>query len=120
MLLVFSLTKNSHGYDIAKQHSSRFSFISPVWFNLQPAKTKAKFKLSGGHDVDLGWMKEVREKGGLNPPKIVPRFSASEFQQADYSNLLTNPATGKAVAQLIAAEVRSGLRSLLFPWKTEI
>jgi len=100
-----------------------------VWFNIQPTKGyslafcalqflqdnllffssvsgKSKFKISGGHDVDASWVQEVRKNGGINPPKIVPRFSADGFQQQDFASLATNPVTSKNVAKLIAAEIK--------------
>jgi len=94
--LVYVTPWNSHGYDVAKTHASKFTFISPVWFNIQPTKGgKSKFKISGGHDVDASWVQEVRKNGGINPPKIVPRFSADGFQQQDFASLATNPVTSK-------------------------
>ena len=132
----FSFVADSHGYDIAKWHAAKFTYVSPVWFNIQPNKgfalllrlppiplqclsmipfssffrgktSSTKFKISGGHDADAGWIKEVQAAGGATPPKIVPRFSADGWQQSDYSNLISNPAVSKALANMVVAEVKS-------------
>lgn len=56
--------------------------------------------------MDAGWVQEVRKNGGTTPPKIVPRFSADGFQQQDYNALITNSVTSKAVAKLVAGEIK--------------
>ncbi|XP_067624959.1 chitinase domain-containing protein 1 [Eurosta solidaginis] len=81
---------NSHGYDVAKWFAQKFDIISPVWFQI--VKKGEEYKLSGSHDVDANWMREVRVKGKGNSGttvKIYPRFVFDKFTERDFSLLLT-------------------------------
>ncbi|KAK7091702.1 chitinase domain-containing protein 1-like [Littorina saxatilis] len=71
---------NNHGYDVAKMFGAKFSHISPVWLQ---AKRKAggAYVIEGGHDIDKGWMKDVRKSGSVN---IVPRILFDGWNSADY------------------------------------
>ena len=42
--------RNNHGYDIAKQLNAKFTYISPVWYQLVPSSEGPT--LRGNHDVD--------------------------------------------------------------------
>ncbi|XP_062597391.1 chitinase domain-containing protein 1-like, partial [Saccostrea cucullata] len=44
---------NSHGYDIAKTFSRKFSFVSPVWLQIKRRKG-GTFYIQGDHDIDQG------------------------------------------------------------------
>ena len=35
--------------------------ISPVWYQIRADEAGAGFKLTGGHDVDQGWIAKLRE-----------------------------------------------------------
>lgn len=50
---------NNHGYDVAKIWGTKFDIISPVWLQVvrQP---NGVYKINGEHDVDSGWIKDVR------------------------------------------------------------
>lgn len=62
---------NGHGYDIAKLFSSKFTMISPVWFQLLPNSNDG-IAMVGHHDIDAKWLNSVRQ---LNKKiKIVPRI----------------------------------------------
>lgn len=61
---------NGRGYDLAKCHASKFTHISPVWYQLSLEYNK-KVYLSGAHDVDESWLQDLRDAS--KPPKIVPR-----------------------------------------------
>lgn len=54
---------NSHGYDVAKVFAKKFDIISPVWFQI--VKQNDEYQLVGTHDIDAGWLKEVRRKSGV-------------------------------------------------------
>jgi chitinase domain-containing protein 1 len=60
---------NSHGYDIAKNFGGKFSLVSPVWLQVTVSSNE-DYLIGGAHDVDKGWMADVRNKGA----KIVPRL----------------------------------------------
>ena len=51
--------RNGRGYDVAKAQGFRFTHISPVWYQLRPLG--GGVTLSGGHDVDQGWIADVRQ-----------------------------------------------------------
>ena len=51
--------RNSRGYDVAKQHKEKFSHICPVWYQLKVQDDAPV--LTGGHDMDAGWIIELRE-----------------------------------------------------------
>ena len=44
---------NSHGYDVAKIFSGKFTYISPVWLQIR-WKPGGAFVVTGGHDIDKG------------------------------------------------------------------
>lgn len=50
---------NNHGYDVAKTFGSKFTHISPVWLQVR-RKGKNRYEVTGTHDVDKAWMKDVR------------------------------------------------------------
>lgn len=52
---------NSHGYDVAKMFAKKFDIISPVW--LQIVKQGDDYAVAGTHDIDAGWLNDVRRKG---------------------------------------------------------
>ncbi|KAH6936220.1 hypothetical protein HPB50_015000 [Hyalomma asiaticum] len=63
---------NNRGYDIAKIFSPKFSYVSPVWLQLELSQeTVTGFAVAGQHDVDVGWIQDVKSAG--NGGKMVPR-----------------------------------------------
>lgn len=73
---------NGVGYDNAVTFRSKFTHISPVWYQIR--REEGKFVLKGGHDVDRGWLAKLRstEGGVARVPKVVPRV-IFELQPAD-------------------------------------
>lgn len=69
-VLVYVTPWNSHGYDVAKVFSTKFTYVSPVWLQVKRRKT-GTFAIEGGHDIDQGWLADVR-KGG-DHIRMVPR-----------------------------------------------
>ena len=53
--------RNGKGYDVAKAWA-KFTHISPVWLQLRAPG--GAFALAGRHDIDKGWMADVRKAGG--------------------------------------------------------
>ncbi|KAG8125675.1 putative Chitinase domain-containing protein, partial [Naja naja] len=72
---------NSHGYDIAKTFGNKFTTISPVWLQVK-RRGKEKFQVTGLHDVDQGWMKEV--KRNAKNIKIAPRILFEDWSYHDF------------------------------------
>ena len=70
---------NSHGYDVAKTFGNKFTMISPVWLQVVPGVTNSnKYAVAGLHDVDQGWMRDVRSSGSDSGVRILPRHGRSE------------------------------------------
>ncbi|XP_037277711.2 chitinase domain-containing protein 1 [Rhipicephalus microplus] len=63
---------NNRGYDIAKIFGSKFRFVSPVWLQLELSQeTTTGFAVAGQHDVDVGWVQDVKSAG--EAVRMVPR-----------------------------------------------
>ncbi|XP_067396489.1 chitinase domain-containing protein 1 isoform X3 [Emydura macquarii macquarii] len=75
---------NSHGYDIAKIFGNKFTLISPVWLQVK-RKGKERFQITGLHDADQGWMKDVK-KNAKNI-KIVPRILFDGWTYQDFESV---------------------------------
>ncbi|CAO1409059.1 unnamed protein product [Diamesa hyperborea] len=75
---------NSHGYDVAKMFR-KFEIISPVWLQIV-RKGDLKYELAGTHDIDSGWINDVKKSGGS---KIYPRVLFDHFTDKDFSKMLT-------------------------------
>ncbi|CRK90630.1 CLUMA_CG004332, isoform A [Clunio marinus] len=89
---------NSHGYDVAKIFGPKLNIISPVWLQIMRISDQ-KYEITGTHDIDKGWMKEVREKGKIT--KFFPRILFEHFTDKDYSKLLTYHEEINAAVQAI-------------------
>ncbi|XP_045621654.1 chitinase domain-containing protein 1 [Procambarus clarkii] len=82
MTLAYVTPWNNHGYDIAKFLGGKFTHISPVW--LQIKHSGGEVIITGDHDIDQGWMKEVRKAGKRVNVKIVPRILFDGWQLHDF------------------------------------
>ncbi|KAL9653460.1 hypothetical protein ABK040_002094 [Willaertia magna] len=90
--LAFVTPWNNLGYDIAKQ--KKFNIISPVWLNIIPNKGNI-FEISGIHDIDLNWMKEVRKVNSKILPRL--RFEYSKWTQQDLQLFFGQPTLQKDI-----------------------
>ncbi|EDW28854.1 GL18725 [Drosophila persimilis] len=85
---------NSHGYDVAKIFAKKFDIISPVW--LQIVKQGDAYAVAGMHDIDAGWVSDVRRKGKVQQQqlqrtvKVFPRFIFDHFTDRDIKLLLSD------------------------------
>ncbi|KAJ7331986.1 hypothetical protein JRQ81_014166 [Phrynocephalus forsythii] len=78
---------NNHGYDIAKIFGNKFTTISPVWLQVK-RRGKEQFQVTGLHDADQGWMKEVK-KNARNI-KIVPRILFEGWTYQDFESVFSS------------------------------
>ncbi|RUO96393.1 chitinase domain-containing protein 1 precursor [Jimgerdemannia flammicorona] len=104
--LVYVTPWNNHGYDVVKYFKGKFDFVSPVWYKVQRVGEQ-RYELTGGHDVDKGWMEEVR--GRVNDKlvgKIVPRFQFHGWSREDLVALVQNESEAKALADVLAEECK--------------
>jgi chitinase domain-containing protein 1 len=60
---------NSKGYDMAKLYSTKFTHISPVWYDLKSDGNK--LVLEGQHNFDAKWVSELQSNGSLVLPRVV-------------------------------------------------
>ncbi|XP_004512315.1 uncharacterized protein [Cicer arietinum] len=60
---------NSQGYEMAKRFNSKFTHLSPVWYDLKSQQTS--LVLEGRHNADRGWISELKKTGEA---LILPRF----------------------------------------------
>ncbi|XP_068117271.1 chitinase domain-containing protein 1 isoform X2 [Hyperolius riggenbachi] len=72
---------NGHGYDVAKIFASKFTQISPVWLQIK-RKGKQSYQMTGLHDADQGWIKDIRKNS--KSTKIVPRVLFEEWTYQDF------------------------------------
>jgi len=78
---------NTKGYEIAKRFTQKFTYISPVWYQIDCDTKLKKFELRGKHNVDQSWITQLRKNNVEKPPKIVPRFVVENWSQAQYNVL---------------------------------
>ncbi|UXI21444.1 calcium-independent phospholipase A2-gamma-like [Sarcoptes scabiei] len=85
-VLAYVTPWNSHGYDVAKIFARKFTHISPVWLQARLTPNDDDFIVEGKHDIDFGWMQELRNR---NPNiKIVPRLIFERMTHSQYLSLL--------------------------------
>uniref|UniRef100_A0A8C8SK32 Chitinase domain-containing protein 1 n=1 Tax=Pelusios castaneus TaxID=367368 RepID=A0A8C8SK32_9SAUR len=89
---------NSHGYDIAKIFGNKFTLISPVWLQVK-RKGKERFQVTGLHDADQGWMKDVK-KNSKNI-KIVPRILFDGWTYQDFESVFGSEDEIEELSKLI-------------------
>jgi chitinase domain-containing protein 1 len=102
MKLAYVTPWNGHGYDLAKWFASKLTHISPVWYQLTMVEN-SKPELRGGHDVDEGWLNEIR--GAYRPPKIVPRVQLQLMQKVAEAILYFPQGEAEAISDILITEV---------------
>ncbi|XP_064423115.1 chitinase domain-containing protein 1 [Latimeria chalumnae] len=78
---------NSHGYDVAKIFNNKLTHVAPVWLQVKRRGSRM-YQVSGLHDVDQGWIKEVR-KGSKNI-RLVPRVLFDGWTYQDFESVFTS------------------------------
>eukprot|EP00842_Homolaphlyctis_polyrhiza_P005447 jgi/Hompol1/5903/HPOL_000339-RA len=103
--LAFVTPWNNHGYDVVKMFLGKFTHVAPLWFRIKRNQESA-FILEGAHDVDKGWMAEVRAPAPDGRRALItPLFQVSEFTQGDYMALIQDPRAASQLASLLFDEV---------------
>uniref|UniRef100_A0A8C5MVX4 Chitinase domain-containing protein 1 n=1 Tax=Leptobrachium leishanense TaxID=445787 RepID=A0A8C5MVX4_9ANUR len=72
---------NGHGYDMAKTFAAKFTLVSPVWLQIR-RKGRESYQVTGLHDVDQGWIKDIRKNSKTT--KIVPRVLFDGWSYQDF------------------------------------
>jgi len=90
---------NSHGYDIAKKFG-KFKYISPVWLQVRK-RGHSHFTMEGGHDIDKGWVADVRKanKDGF----VIPRVLFDGWSGNDFHTLFVGKETVYSLINFIVA-----------------
>ncbi|RZC84851.1 hypothetical protein C5167_047634 [Papaver somniferum] len=69
---------NAKGYEFAKRFNSKFTHLSPVWYDLK--SEGSRFILQGRHNADVAWIKDLRKSGdALVLPRIVLEVFPNEL-----------------------------------------
>jgi chitinase domain-containing protein 1 len=77
--------------------------VSPVWLQLRRRKD-GSFDIEGVHDIDTGWMKDVRS--GASQVQILPRLLFDQWSGADYQAVLTSEDAFKELTAVVASFCR--------------
>ncbi|XP_065080165.1 chitinase domain-containing protein 1 [Ochlerotatus camptorhynchus] len=96
---------NNHGYDVAKTWGGKLNYVSPVWLQVL-RKGPKQYELGGAHDIDAGWVRDVKKAGEAINNKVVPRVLFDKFTDKDFSQLLTYSEERTIAAKLILHSVR--------------
>ncbi|KAM9302190.1 chitinase domain-containing protein 1 [Gastrophryne carolinensis] len=78
---------NGHGYDIAKIFAAKFTLISPVWLQIK-RKGIGSYQMTGLHDVDQGWIKDIRKNS--KSTKVVPRVLFDGWTYQDFESVFNS------------------------------
>lgn len=80
--------------------------VSPVWYNIRRTGI-AGYTLTGEHDVDKSWMKEVRgiDSNGKLIGRILPRFAVEGWDKQAYQELMTNLQAQDRLYDLLVEQV---------------
>jgi chitinase domain-containing protein 1 len=94
---------NNHGYDVVKVFTDKFDYISPVWLQIKAIKSEESidFFVTGKHDIDQGWIREVKSLARENVPKFVPRVIFEGFTDEDWINILENESLRERLARVL-------------------
>mmetsp|Transcript_27792 Transcript_27792/g.70862 ORF Transcript_27792/g.70862 Transcript_27792/m.70862 type:complete len:407 (-) Transcript_27792:141-1361(-) len=92
---------NGKGYDWAKTFGQKWDLVSPVWFQV-----RRDTSIGGEHDVDAGWMGDVRRMS-KNNAKIVPRFMLDGWDQEGLVTLAREP------KQVLAKKIGKNIRRVI-------
>ncbi|KAK4316793.1 hypothetical protein Pmani_012051 [Petrolisthes manimaculis] len=97
MNLAYVTPWNNHGYDVAKLLGGKFTHVSPVWLQVRwgPDGTLVT---QGEHDIDQGWVRDVRRAGASAGVKIVPRLLFDGWQPAHFRELFESASKRQQLA----------------------
>lgn len=100
MTLAYVTPWNNHGYDVVKVFGGKFTHVSPVWLQLR--YSAGNTAITGDHDVDQGWLAEVKRAGKSADVKIVPRLLFDSWQPRDFRELyLSEPKRNRVINEII-------------------
>lgn len=78
---------NNHGYDVAKLRGGKFTHISPVWLQVKWG-IDGNLVTQGEHDIDQGWLRDVRNAGASAGVKSMSNTSSEKFVCPNFLSVL--------------------------------
>ncbi|KAM1406106.1 hypothetical protein ACFXTH_000807 [Malus domestica] len=96
-VLAYITPWNSKGYDMAKRFNSKFTHLSPIWYDLKSQGNS--LILEGRHNADTGWISEIRIAGDA---RVLPRVVLEAFP----AELLTKKKQRSKAINLIVNECK--------------
>ncbi|KAL5572080.1 hypothetical protein UlMin_021677 [Ulmus minor] len=96
-VLAYITPWNSRGYELAKRFNSKFTHLSPVWYDLK--SQGSKLVLEGRHNADIGWISDLRMAGKA---RVLPRVVLEVFP----NELLTKKKLSNRAINLIVSECK--------------
>ncbi|CAG7833858.1 unnamed protein product [Allacma fusca] len=97
---------NNQGYDIVKTFANKFTMISPVWLQIK-RKPAGTFFMTGTHDVDHEWIREIRKRGKKSNLKVLPRVLFDGWTSDDYYSLFTTGTEPKELTKTIITSAKA-------------
>ncbi len=89
---------NSKGYDVSKLFAHKLDLISPVWLQIV-RKGHHHYELTGTHDIDSKWMKNVHK---TNPNSLfVPRILFENLKTNDLHALFNDEQELEALGKML-------------------
>jgi hypothetical protein len=88
--------------------------VSPVWYNIRRTGT-GKYRIDGEHDVDQGWMREVRYEtpGGQVMGRILPRFTADGWDKDAYEEIIKSESAKEEFTRMILEQITCRLHCVV-------
>jgi len=80
--------------------------ISPVWLQIK-RKPTGTFHITGIHDIDHEWVREVRKRGKRSQVKIVPRILFDGWSSDDFYALFTTGTEPKELTKTIVTSLKA-------------
>nr|KAJ3423033.1 Chitinase domain-containing protein 1 [Polyrhizophydium stewartii] len=102
-VLAYVTPWNAHGYDVAKTFRGKFTHLAPLWFRFK--RQDGRITVEGEHDVDAGWIADVREPSPQGQRALVVPLFQSGLSQDDYAAVLGNPAIAVELVERLVQTV---------------
>lgn len=102
---------NNKGYDMAKKYANKFDMISPVWLQVKRIGRNS-YQLAGVHDIDKGWMKDVRESSEKNND-FLPRIIFEKLSAEDLHAMFNSEEEKESLSKYFLVNLYSNFKSII-------
>eukprot|EP01102_Stenamoeba_stenopodia_P019428 TRINITY_DN7334_c0_g1_i2.p1 TRINITY_DN7334_c0_g1~~TRINITY_DN7334_c0_g1_i2.p1 ORF type:complete len:477 (+),score=118.08 TRINITY_DN7334_c0_g1_i2:28-1458(+) len=97
---------NADGFDIALRFQSKFTFLSPVWFQIKRHASSTQFRIEGKEGIDRDWIAKMRGDMKSNSKekraKIVPRFLMESWSREDYLSFFSSSSSSSQLSSSLS------------------